>query len=187
VPADQILALADALPCPLLVDEAYADFANDNCVGLVAENEKIMVSRSLSKSYGLAGLRFGYLIAQPGMIAQLMKVKDSYNCDALSIAGATAAIDDQAWLAENVRRVCDTRARLESSMTQLGFSVQPSQANFVWCTHPERPLKTLYEQLKSKGILVRYMDYPDWGDGLRLTVGTDDQLDALVTVLGSLL
>ncbi len=187
VTADEILALADALPCPLLVDEAYADFADDNCVRLVAENERIMVSRSLSKSYGLAGLRFGYLIAQPQIVAPLMKVKDSYNCDALSIAGATAAIDDQNWLAENVRRVCDTRSKLESSMAQLGFSVQPSQANFVWCTHPERSLKTIYEQLKSNGILVRYMDYPDWGDGLRLTVGTDDQIEALVTVLGSLL
>jgi histidinol-phosphate aminotransferase len=187
VSGDYILQLADALPCPLLVDEAYADFADDHCVRLVAENEKIMVSRSLSKSYALAGLRFGYLIAQPQIISQLMKVKDSYNCDTLSIAGATAAIDDQTWLAENVRRVCETRSKLESKMTQLGFSVQPSQANFVWCTHPERPLKTIFEQLKSKRILVRYMDYPDWGDGLRLTVGTEDQVDALVTVLGSLL
>ena len=99
--ASAILELAERLPCPLLVDEAYVDFADTNCVDLVAQNEKILVSRTLSKSYALAGLRFGYLVAQPQIIEQLIKVKDSYNCDALSIAGATAAIDDQAWLAEN--------------------------------------------------------------------------------------
>ncbi len=100
IPPDDVLRLAETLPCPLLVDEAYADFAQQHCVDLVAQNEKIMVSRSLSKAYALAGLRFGYLIAQPQMIEQLIKVKDSYNCDALSIAGATAAIDDQDWLCE---------------------------------------------------------------------------------------
>ena len=102
--------MAEALPCPLLVDEAYADFAEQHCVDLVAQNEKIMVSRSLSKAYALAGLRFGYLIAQPQLVEQLIKVKDSYNCDALSIAGATAAIDDQAWLRQNRQRILASRA-----------------------------------------------------------------------------
>ena len=86
------------------MDEAYADFADHNCLRLVAQCEKIMVSRTLSKSYALAGLRFGYLVAQPPLIEQLVKVKDSYNCDALSIAAATAAIGDQAWLAAEPRR-----------------------------------------------------------------------------------
>ena len=101
IPPEQILELAERLPCPLLVDEAYVDFAETNCLALVAQNAKIMVSRRLSKSYALAGLRFGYLVAQPALIAELVKVKDSYNCDALAIAGATAAIGDQAWRAEN--------------------------------------------------------------------------------------
>ncbi len=95
--------MADRLPCPLLVDEAYADFADHHCVPLVAQNEKILVTRTLSKAYALAGLRFGYLIAQPQLIRELAKVKDSYNCDSLSIAGATAAIDDQDWLQQNRR------------------------------------------------------------------------------------
>ena len=82
---------------------------NDHCLRLVAQNEKILVSRSLSKSYALAGLRFGFVVAQPHIIQQLVKVKDSYNCDALSIAGATAAIDDQAWLAETRARIIATR------------------------------------------------------------------------------
>ena len=91
VPPEAILALAEQLPCPLLVDEAYADFAEQNCMHLVAKCEKILVSRTLSKSYALAGLRFGYVVGQPHLIREMEKVKDSYNCDALSIAVATAA------------------------------------------------------------------------------------------------
>jgi len=125
-PAD-ILQIAEALPCPLLVDEAYGDFAEQNCIELVRQNEKVMVSRTLSKSYGLAGLRFGFLIAQPQVIEELMKVKDSYNCDALSIAGATAAIDDQAWFVANRAKVLATRQRMTAALEQLGFSVIPSQ------------------------------------------------------------
>ncbi len=109
----RVREIADALPCPLVVDEAYVDFADTNCLALVKENDKIMVTRSLSKSYALAGLRFGYIVAQPQIIEQLVKVKDSYNCDALSIAGATAAIDDQAWLAENRAKVLATRAQTD--------------------------------------------------------------------------
>ena len=184
---EAILDLANALPCPLLVDEAYADFAEFNCIDLVKQNEKIMVSRTLSKGYGLAGLRFGFLIAQPQIIAELHKVRDSYNCDALSIAGATAAIDDQSWLVENRAKVIATRGRLEQAMTELGFDVTPSQANFVWSTHADRPLQPLYEGLKSSKILVRYMEYPGWGEGLRISVGTDDQIDACRTVLKGLM
>ena len=184
---EAILQLADALPCPLLVDEAYADFAAFNCVDLVKQNEKIMVSRTFSKGYGLAGLRFGFLIAQPQIIAELHKVRDSYNCDSLAIAGATAAIGDQDWLVENRAKVIATRGRLESAMTELGFEVTPSQANFVWATHSSRPLQPLYEGLKSARILVRYMDYAGWGEGLRITVGTDEQIDACLTVLKGLM
>ena len=183
ISSERILELADRLPCPLLIDEAYADFADTHCVDLVRRNEKIMVSRTLSKSYALAGLRFGFLIAQPQMIEQFVKVKDSYNCDALSIAGATAAIADQTWLAENRRRILATRARLTDAMRQLGFQAPSSQANFVWCTHASRPLKPLYEQLKAQRVLVRYMNYPHHGDGLRISVGTDEQIDALLGLL----
>ncbi len=183
---ERILQFAERLPCPLLVDEAYVDFADANCTDLVASNEKIMVSRSLSKSYALAGLRFGFLIAQPHMIEQLIKVKDSYNCDALSIAGATAAIDDQTWVVDNRAKIAATRDRLSSGLAELGFSVVPSQANFVWCTHSQA-VRPLYEQLKANRILVRYMDYPNWGDGLRISVGTDEQIDACLSLLKSML
>jgi histidinol-phosphate aminotransferase len=180
---EQVLKLAEKLPCPLLVDEAYGDFAETNCIGLVKENPRIMVSRTLSKSYALAGLRFGFIVAQPQVIAELLKVKDSYNCDALSIAGATAAIDDQAWLAENRAKIIATRTRLTAGLRELGFNVIDSQANFVWCNHPLHAPKTIYEQLKQRQVLIRYMNYSRWSDGIRISVGSDDQIDALFTLL----
>jgi histidinol-phosphate aminotransferase len=185
LPPERILEIAERLPCPLVVDEAYVDFAEQNCLSLVAQNEKIMVTRTLSKSYALAGLRFGFLVAQPQMIEQFSKVKDSYNVDALSIAGATAAIDDQVWLRENTAKIIRTRERLTAGMRELGFATVDSQANFVWNPHPSIPVKPLYEHLKANGILVRYMDYAGWGDGLRISVGTDDQIDACLAVLKS--
>ena len=180
LPPERIAALADRLPCALVVDEAYGDFADTHCLDLVKHNPRVIVTRSLSKSYSLAGLRFGFAIAQPPIIKQLMKVKDSYNCDTLAIAAATAAIDDQAWLAANRATIIATRRRLTDSMRSLGFQVQESQANFVWCTHPERPHRPIYEALKKNSILIRIMDYAGWGDGLRITVGTDGEIDAFL-------
>jgi histidinol-phosphate aminotransferase len=182
VPRARILELAERLPCPLLVDEAYADFADEQCIDLVRQCDKIMVSRTFSKSYALAGLRFGYLVAQPALIEQFIKVKDSYNCDSLSIAGATAAIGDRTWFVENRRRVLATRERLTHAMRELGFTVPDSQANFVWCTH-SRPLRPLYEYLKSQRVLIRYMNYAGWGEGLRISVGTDEQIDVCIEML----
>ncbi len=181
----EILELADRLPCPILIDEAYVDFAEFNCIDLVKQNEKIMVSRTLSKSYGLAGLRFGFLVAQPSMVEQLLKVKDSYNCDSLSIAGATAAISDQAWLQDNVAKIRSTRQMLQEKLSQLGFEVIPSQANFVWCSHSTVEVKPIYEYLKENRILVRYMSYPNWKEGLRISVGTDDQINACLSLIQS--
>jgi histidinol-phosphate aminotransferase len=183
----RVLELAETLPCPLLVDEAYGDFADSDCLSLVKQSDRVIVSRSLSKSYALAGLRFGFLVAQPHLIAQLVKVKDSYNVSAVAIAGATAAIDDQAWLADNLAKIRHSRQRLTLGMRHLGFDAVESQANFVWNTHPHIPLKPLYEKLKSGGILVRYMDYAGWGDGLRISVGTDDQIDACLASLTSMI
>lgn len=183
----RVAEIADALPCPLVVDEAYVDFADTNCLSLVRENEKILVSRTLSKSYALAGLRFGYVVAQPQILEQLRKVKDSYNCDALSIAAATAAIDDQSWLKETRAAILATRERMTVSLRELGFASVASQANFVWNPHPSLPVEPLYQQLKAGGVLVRYMNYAGWGDGLRITVGTDEQVDACVSLLKSMI
>ncbi|MCG8448840.1 MAG: histidinol-phosphate transaminase [Pirellulales bacterium] len=186
IPPAEVAKIAAALPCPLLVDEAYADFAETNCLALVAENENVMVSRTLSKSYALAGLRFGFLVAQPQIIRELAKVKDSYNCDALSIAGATAALDDRQWFDQTRAAILATRARLGEELQKLGFECVPSQANFVWCRHPEQEAEKIYQQLKEQGVLVRYMNYPNWGDGLRVTVGTDEQIDAFLAILAGM-
>lgn len=183
VPKQQLREIADSLPCPILIDEAYADFADDNCIDLVRENEKIMVARTLSKSYALAGLRFGFVVAQPQIIEQLMKVKDSYNCDALSLAGALAAIDDQKWVAENKAKVVATRGRMTGRLREMGFTVPDSQSNFVWATRPNVKLKPVYEFLKQNHVLIRYMQYPGIAEGIRISVGTDGQIDVCLDLI----
>jgi histidinol-phosphate aminotransferase len=187
LPPEEVARIASALPCPLLVDEAYADFAESNCLSLVAENDRVMVARSLSKSYALAGLRFGFVVAQPHVIFELNKVKDSYNCDSLSIAGATAAIDDRAWFDRTRTSILATRARLTAELRKFGFECVDSQANFIWCRHPNRTSKDVYQRLRDEGVLVRYMNYEGWGDGLRISVGTDDQTGTLLAKLSSML
>ncbi len=186
-----LLEAAEALPCPLVIDEAYVDFADRNCLELVAQSPKILVMRSLSKSYSLAGLRCGYLVAHPELIAELAKMKDSYNCGVLSIAGATAALADTGWLQTHISKIQATRERCAITFRELGLHVTPSQANFLWCTRPAAsqlpPLQLLFEQLKARQILVRYMPYAQWGDGLRITIGTDEQMDAALSVLRSIL
>src|SRR5205823_10866996 len=113
--------------------------------------------------------------------------KDSYNCDVLSLAAATAALQDQAYLHSLRARVIATRARLTEALRGLGFEVLPSQANFVWCRRPDRPVRPLYEELKRRRILVRYMNYEGHGDGLRVSVGTDEEIDLLLQELTRIL
>ena len=117
------------------------------------------------------------------MIEQLQKVKDSYNCDALSLAGAIAAIDDQAWVAENRAKVVATRARMTRRMREMGFTVPDSQANFVWATRPGVKLKPIYEFLKQNHVLIRYMQYPGITEGIRISVGTDGQIDVCLDLI----
>ncbi|MBP3695710.1 MAG: histidinol-phosphate transaminase [Thermoguttaceae bacterium] len=187
----QIAELADALPCPLVVDEAYADFADENCATLVLERKDIIVTRTMSKAYGLAGLRFGYVIAHPDLIQQFVKVKDSYNCDALSIAAASAAISDREWFTETTGKIRKTRDWMRPELEKLGFHTVQSHANFIWCTQAGWDLKSIYLQLKEQNIFVRYMVYDKWQDGgcgLRISIGTDEEsrilLERLAAILG---
>ncbi|WZO97477.1 histidinol-phosphate transaminase [Isosphaeraceae bacterium EP7] len=178
---DEVSDLANKLPCPLIVDEAYGDFADLHCIALIADHPNVIVTRTLSKGYGLAGLRLGYLIARPEIVDGLSKVKDSYNCDLLSLVGATAALDDQPYLGTTRALILATRARLVETMRRRGYTVPDTQANFAWCTGGP-PAAPLYEALKSRGILVRLMRYPGYDDGLRITVGTDEQVDHFLEV-----
>jgi histidinol-phosphate aminotransferase len=174
--------LAGQLTGLLLVDEAYADFADGNALGL-ARRPNVVVARSLSKSYSLAGIRFGFAVAEPALVRELTKVKDSYNCDVLSLAAAAAALEDQEHMRANRARVLATRARLARALAALGFEVCPSQANFLWCRRQDRPVKPVYEELKRRMILVRYMSYEGYGDGLRVSVGSDAEVDRLLEEL----
>ncbi len=186
LPPDAIAALAKKIEGPLVVDEAYAEFAESTAIGLVAEHPNLIVTRTLSKGYGLAGLRLGYAIAGPEIIDGLVKVKDSYNCDMLSLLGGEAALLDREYLKVTRARVLATRDRLTSAMGALGYRVPPSRANFVWCEGGP-PAEPVYAALKERGILVRLMRYEGRGPGLRITVGTDLQIDALLAGLKDIL
>jgi histidinol-phosphate aminotransferase len=168
------------------VDEAYADFADANCLELVKRLPNVLVLRTLSKSYSLAGLRFGFAIGQPQLIEDMNKVKDSYNCDALAITLAAKAIEDQAYLAKTVARIRRQRQGLTRGLISLGFSVLPSQANFVWATIHSPPAKQIYMELKRRGILVRYFDHPGLTSGLRISVGSSKDNHSLIKALASI-
>lgn len=170
---------------PVILDEAYVDFADAHGLAL-AKRRQVIVTRSLSKSYSLAGIRFGFAVADPAIIRELIKVKDSYNSDVLSLAAATAALEDQDYRLMTRAKILATRSRLEAALARLGFIVTPSQSNFVWSRRSDRPVKPLYEELKRRLILVRYMNYEGYGDGLRITVGTDEDIDRLLAELGTL-
>jgi histidinol-phosphate aminotransferase len=164
----------------ILIDEAYVDFAEDDCVPLVREYENVVISRTMSKAYSLAGLRFGYAVGQPHIIAEMMKVKDSYNTDAISIVAATAALQDQAYAERSWDHVRQERQRLSSELTQMGWRVIPSQANFILVICPSGDGKAAYLGLKQQGILVRYFDKPGLSDKIRITVGTMQENNALL-------
>ncbi|MCD6416448.1 MAG: aminotransferase class I/II-fold pyridoxal phosphate-dependent enzyme, partial [Planctomycetes bacterium] len=184
IPPGEVAALAEALDGVLLVDEAYVDFAEANCLALVDRYDNVIVTRSLSKSYSLAGLRFGFAVAQEPLIEGLTKVKDSYNVDALAIAGAAAAVGDQEWLARNLERVKRTRSRLSEGLEEMGWHCWPSQSNFVLARAPAPfDAAQLYRQLFERKVLVRYFDEPRLDDCLRISVGCDGEINQLLTTL----
>ena len=182
----KVAELAKQYSGALLIDEAYADFADDDCLSLVKDYPNVIISRTLSKAYCLAGLRFGYAIANADVIDEMMKVKDSYNCDAISIAAATAAISDQAYYKEKWEHVRLERQRLSAELTQMGWNVLPSQANFILATVPDGRGREAYLGLKRQGIIVRYWDLPGLTDKLRITVGLSHQNNALLAGIKAL-
>lgn len=175
-----IAQLASKFDGLVLVDEAYVDFAEEHCVGLVKHHPNVVISRSLSKAYSLAGLRFGYAVAQAQIIEEMMKVKDSYNTDAISIVAATAAIEDQEYAAMTWRNIKAERQRVTDELTALGWSVLPSQTNFVLAAPADGRGKEIYLGLKQQGILVRYFDKTGLSDKIRITIGTSQENNALL-------
>jgi histidinol-phosphate aminotransferase len=172
----------------VVIDEAYADFGTDDCMDLARRLDNVIVTRTLSKSYSLCGLRAGLAFARPEMIAELMKTKDSYNLSAVSQAGATAALRDQAHMRANRTKILATRTRLVAELRGMGFSVPESHANCLvarWTSRP--PAKEIFRALRERKILVRYFDARRMQDALRISVGTDAETDALVAALRSIL
>ena len=184
---EELASLADEVSGVLLIDEAYVDFAEANCTALVKNFDNVLILRSLSKGYSLAGLRFGYAIAQPDLIAGLMKVKDSYNVDAIAIAIATAAIKDQKYFKENVERVKAERARVTIQLRKLGFDVPDSQSNFILAKCKNCKADQVYEKLLQRNIYIRYFAHPGLEDKLRITIGTPEQTDRLISALEDIL
>jgi histidinol-phosphate aminotransferase len=180
IPPTKMAELAKAFHGLVLIDEAYVDFADDNCLSLVKDYGNVVISRTFSKGYSLAGLRFGYAIAQPQVIAEMMKVKDSYNCDALSVIAATAAILDQDHARNSWNHVREERQRVTAELVQLGWSVLPSHANFILAVCPDGRGREAYQGLKAQGILVRYFDKPGLTDKIRITIGTSQENNALI-------
>jgi histidinol-phosphate aminotransferase len=174
----------------VVVDEAYVDFGAESAVPLVARYDNLLVTQTLSKSRALAGLRVGFAIGQRPLIEALERVKDSFNSypiDCLAISGAVAAIEDDAWFAETRQRITANRELLARALSELGFEVLPSQANFVFARHSTRPGAQLAAQLRERGVLVRHFQKPRIENFLRITVGTEEQCGRLIALLRDLI
>lgn len=187
VPTEELRQLASQLSGVLVVDEAYVDFAEETALPLVHEFENVIVVRTLSKGYSLAGLRLGFGIANPKLLSGLFKVKDSYNVDAIACLVGAAAMRDQAYKNECAAKVKASRSQLAIDLKQLGFQVGSSQTNFLLVQPPKNNAEQIYLGLKERGILVRYFKQPGLDDKLRITVGTPEQNQSLIEALLHLL
>ncbi|MHB8707606.1 MAG: histidinol-phosphate transaminase [Desulfuromonadales bacterium] len=182
-PLEYIDELAQRCNGVLVVDEAYVDFAEFTALELVKKHANVVVTRTFSKSYSLAGMRLGLAVARPEIVAALDKIRDHYHLDRLALAAATAALGDQAYLQATVAKIRATRARFIAGLQELGYSVIPSRANFVFAAPPDRNGKRIYEALYARKILVRYFADPLLAQGMRMTIGTDAEMDATLAAL----
>lgn len=182
-----LLANTDSV---VLIDEAYVDFGAESAVALVAEFPNLLVVQTLSKSRSLAGIRVGFAIGHPDLIAALECVKgcfNSYPLDRLANFGGAAALLDRAYFDETCKRIVDSREWLHAELTVLGFEVLPSATNFLFARHPGRDGATLHKALRTRNILVRHFAKPRIDQFLRITIGTDAQCRALADALREIL
>ncbi len=189
VSLQQIEKLARSLPGVLVIDEAYVDFAGNEGVSsipLIQRLPNLVVLRTFSKSFSLAGMRIGLAFASEHIISGMMKVKDSYNVNRLSLIAATAALQDLPWMTRNARRIQRTRKRLTTGLVRVGYDVYPSHANFVLARKSGRNQKGVYDELKRRKILVRYFDIAGLQDCLRITVGTNSEVQTLLREMSTI-
>jgi histidinol-phosphate aminotransferase len=171
----------------VVLDEAYVDFAPEPRLDLLAGHDNLLILRTFSKSHALAGLRIGFALGHPDLIAALDLVKESYNVDRLAIAAAVAAIEDEHHHRALVRAVVEDRDWLTAQLAALGFDVEPPAANFVFSRPPAGvPAATIAERLRARRVLVRHYSQPRLKDWLRITVGRRDELQVLVEALGEI-
>ena len=181
--ADELDALAGKLDGVLVIDEAYADFADGNALTVARRRPNVIVLRTLSKGYSLAGLRMGFGVANPALQAGLLKTKAIYNVGALPAAVGAAAMADQAYHDECVGRIRAERARLGEGLTGRGFEVWPSEGNFLMVGVPGGDGKAACEGLKARRVLVRYFEKDRMRDKLRISIGTPSENDALLAAI----
>jgi len=173
----------------VIIDEAYVDFGGESAVTLVNEYPNLLVIQTLSKSRSLAGLRVGFAFGHADLIEGLNRTKNSFNSytlDRVALAGAVASIDDTAYFEETNQKVIATRERVIAELKKSQFIVTPSKANFVFISHPDADAKQLFEQLRDLGILVRYFASPRIDQYLRVSIGTDQEMDAFLKAITSL-
>ena len=175
-PPAQVRGLCDRIDGVVVIDEAYADFADSDCLGLAKSLDNTIVMRTFSKSYSLAGLRVGYAVGPRPLIEALHKVRDSYNVNLLTQLAAEAAVADQEHLRSTVAKVVATRERTTEALRERGWDVIDSQANFLFA-RPPKAAADVFAALRGQGVLVRYFPGPLTGDRLRITVGTDRQME----------
>ena len=183
---DYIADLAQRCDGILVVDEAYVDFTTETALELVKKYENIVVTRTFSKSYSLAGMRLGLAIARPEVIAALDKIRDHYHLDRLALVAATAALRDQEYLRSTVKRICETRDWFSGELRQLGYRVNPSQANYIFAEAADGDGKKIYDVLFAAKILVRYFSDPLLAHGVRISIGTREEMEKTLAVLREL-
>ncbi len=182
-PVDYIEELALRCDGMLVLDETYADFAGSTALDLVRKHDNVVVTRSLSKSYALAGMRLGLAIARPEIIAALDKIRDHYNLDRLAQAACVAALQDQAYLSECCLKIRQTREWFSAELRSLGYDVIPSQGNYVFAAPPDRDGKWVYEGLFERKILVRYFSDQLLCHGLRISIGTQQEMEKTLAAI----
>lgn len=174
----------------VVVDEAYIDFGGDSAIALVEQHPNLLVIQTLSKSRSLAGIRVGFAIGHPQLIEGLERVKNSFNSyplDRLAITGAVAAIEDRDYFDQTIAKVIHTRESVKARLNQLGFEVLPSKTNFVFARHPHHDAAEVSQHLRQRGIIVRHFTSDRIDQYLRISIGTDQECDALIDALSTIL
>lgn len=182
-PLGYIEELAGRCAGMLVVDEAYADFADGDALALVKKHENVVVTRTLSKSYSLAGMRLGFAVARPEAVAALDKIRDHYNLDRLAQAACVVALTDQEYFLECTRKIRETREWFTAELGKVGYGVIPSAGNFVFASPPDQDGERVYQGLFSRKILVRHFTDPLLKHGLRISIGTREEMERTLAAL----